>query len=65
MAPVLCLSASAHQGLLPDVPRVSQGSHGCRNQVGADMNAKDDREYTAVAHAEATVTETRPEESRI
>jgi hypothetical protein len=22
-------------------------------QVGADMNAKDDREYTAVAHAEA------------
>ena len=22
-------------------------------EVGADMNAKDDREYTAVAHAEA------------
>lgn len=25
----------------------------CDCQVGADMNAKDDREYTAVAHAEA------------
>jgi len=25
-------------------------------QVGADMNAKDDREYTAVAHAEAMMS---------
>ncbi len=35
------------------IPRDFPGWLSTFPQVGADMNAKDDREYTAVAHAEA------------